>query len=527
MAETLRSGGEGREAPEKTPKELARDISSSHERKIVRAAGETAIPGFEYAKFARGEYSREEMDAMATEISRREAELSMSPDAVAPAPAPEPEPVSRSEATTNRSEKKDNKDNSILKTVGIAALGAAVAGASFAGTTAVINNINGEATAPTDQGKVEATQVQENEAKKAEVETSQERVVGDNYAKYFANEDGDDYNDNKSSRNAFGPEVRNLEEAEQTIDHVAYHEPALFASWYYDLDDSVKLTEAECGYDTVHMNMTELRNLMVDHPEVHQQMADMFTSLRQQENGGSMRQDTITGRVVNVYGETDFTTPEGHVVNSRDTVAVHCETTENGSDVVVITYVVNQKTGQTATLTLRMGCGLQNVRLMSDPGAQRIIDTTDPIPDPEPTPTPTPEPEPEPEPTPTPSDEKAPTTDHQTDGGAEYKPETGPGSIEDSGTTEDTRDMTQELEESQKPAPQSEESKAADQSGTVDRRTDEQKTEAASEAANHVEQEQQVNTKQQERNDAVESQPDVQDLTGGDGEVSDEELSQF
>ena len=87
--------------------------------------------------------------------------------------------------------------------------------------------------------------------------------------------------------------------------------------------------------------------------------------------------------------------------------------------------------------------------------------------------------------------------------------------------------MTQELEESQKPAPQSEESKAADQSGTVDRRTDEQKTEAASEAANHVEQEQQVNTKQQERNDAVESQPDVQDLTGGDGEVSDEELSQF
>ena len=75
------------------------------------------------------------------------------------------------------------------------------------------------------------------------LEQAEDIDVGDQYAGHFSNDDGTGYNERKSGRYSFGESLEGAEYEKimAELEHMAYHEPSLFAAQYFDLDDNAKL----------------------------------------------------------------------------------------------------------------------------------------------------------------------------------------------------------------------------------------------------------------------------------------------
>ncbi len=204
--------------------------------------------------------------------------------------------------------------------------------------------------------------------------------VSDQYAGHFANDDGNGYNERKSGRYSFGESLENAdyETIMKEEEHIAYHEPSLFAAQYYDLDDDAKLVlryEDGTEVDTANMTMNELDALMDSNESAHRQMASHYLGIIRQ---GQHEMTTLNGTYINVFGRANA--ENGAQFTSRNIEPVHCSTNENGSQAIEFKYTI-PGTDRIAKTTWRLGCGLQVVRAKDDPGAERIITTTSEIPE--------------------------------------------------------------------------------------------------------------------------------------------------
>ena len=367
----------------RTPKERSREIYNnrgdmSHSAFVELAEG--VISDFKFSKFAKGEYSHDQMAQLEEKLreAREQSTGATSPEP-APAPAPAPRPTPRTPETSGNSGTAENagmergSNNTSNGNMGRAVAATAAALASVAAITGVVGaGLNGAF----DGGKApEATQQEEADAAAAAEaqEDGESFDISDNYRGRFADETGNYTNPNKDKPWNFGEsyEYTTPEAFREEVQEVAKHEPAMFSSWYYDLDDSVKVSGTE------NMSIAELQQAMMEDEDLHRQMVETFIVVT---DGAEFNEDTVTGEYTNVYAQT--TGGNGEQITSENTHAVHCVTNENGSKVVVMTY--KTKDGRTVTLTFREACGLQNIRKTGTPESDKIITSTPEIETPEP-----------------------------------------------------------------------------------------------------------------------------------------------
>ena len=354
------------------------------------AAAKTAMPDFKIANLNSGKYSHEQMDQIEAQADvarktkmRRPSAPEARPSGATSAPVAEnrSETPATPEATKTDSSEKSRRFGKAATAVGGLALAGVVGAGIFAGVNNASNNAKnvGEANAATASGD---SQEQENSqvSEAAEAHEAGEVLdITDNYRGRYADDTGNYTNPNKIGRNGqeapynFGEayEFTTEEAFRQEIQEIAKHEPAMFAAWYYDLDDSVKVPGTE------KMSMAELQNLMNENDDMHRRMVEQFISI---SDSAKFNEDTITGDYTNVFART--TGGDGIQITSVNTEPVHCATHENGSKVVVMSYSASKD--KTASIIFREACGLQNVRMVGTPESERIITSTPEIPTPEP-----------------------------------------------------------------------------------------------------------------------------------------------
>ena len=361
----------------RTTKERSREIYNnrgdmSHSAFVELAEG--VISDFKFSKFAKGGYSHDQMAQLEEKLreAREQPTGAANPEpAPAPAPAPAPRPAPRAPETPSNSGTAENagmergSNNTSNGNMGRAV---AATAAILAGTAAVSAVVGAGLGGAFNGGKApEATQQEEADAAAATEaqEDGESFDISDNYRGRFADETGNYANPNKDKPWNFGEsyEYTTPEAFREEVQEVAKHEPAMFASWYYDLDDSVKIPGTE------NMSMAELQQAMMEDEDLHKQMVETFIAVTED---AEFNEDTVTGEYTNVYAQT--TGGNGEQITSENTHAVHCVTNENGSKVVVMTY--KTKDGRTVTLTFREACGLQNIRKTGTPESDKIITST-------------------------------------------------------------------------------------------------------------------------------------------------------
>ena len=523
------------------------------------AAAKAAMPEFKISDLNSGKYSHEQMDlieAQATHAREEKARRPSTPE-VTPTPAPERRP--RTPVTPEVVPDRSSRSGQLGKTALSAGMAVAVGAGVLAGALGVANNVD-KADADTTDGSPKQEETQADELAEAH-EAGESFDISDDYRGRYADETGNYTNPNKIGRNGqeapynFGEayEYTTEDAFRQEIQEIAKHEPAMFAAWYYDLDDSVKVPGTE------NMSMAELQDVMREDDDMHRKMVEQFISIT---DGASFAEDTITGEYTNVFART--TGGNGEQITSDNTESVHCTTHEDGSKVVVMTYKIGKD--KTATITFREGCGLQNVRLVGTPESEKIITTTpeiptpepdepsggdpeptpdptpdpeptpDPTPDPEPTPDPTPDPEPEPEPTPTPeTPEKTPFDEEEVfrddDAGDTWEPD--PGAITEDTITEEPEAPAQEdfhedtgnYEEPEAPSQDSQDA-AQDTADQIPEEVQEQREEAHEEqqaASQRTEENNQANDEREVRSEE-QMADDLADYANDDGTINPDDI---
>ena len=287
-------------------------------------AGKAAIgPDFSLSDLVIYErYTADQLVELQNELARRE----MRPPEQRNTPPASPEqrntpPASPENRNSGESREKNKSKAAIM---GAAALGIAAATtmAGFAGF-ALGQRANKEQPAANFENVDEQNA---NENSSEEMEQAESIDVSDQYAGHFANDNGDGYNEAKSSRYAFGESLENAdyETVMKEEEHIAYHEPSLFAAQYYDLDDSAKLVlklDDGTEINTAKMSMGELDALMDTSESAHRQMASHYLQLIGGEGSGH-EMTTLNGKYVNVYGRLNEGS-DGQFV-SRNIEPVHC-----------------------------------------------------------------------------------------------------------------------------------------------------------------------------------------------------------
>ncbi|MBO4855692.1 hypothetical protein J5500_04815 [Candidatus Saccharibacteria bacterium] len=517
MAEVLNRTGEDAErvsSPQERARQMASDYAKTKEKRtLLEGAGSTVIPGFRYVGLIRGEYSDEQIVALEAEVSRREARSAMLPPKPKPAPFETPRPTTTE--SHEKGKKKEVSRNGVKKVIAIGLAGAAVAGLAGGVGYQLGHNNDGK-------GLPLSYELHQNQNEDSEAMEQAESIdVSDQYAGHFANDEGNGYNENKSSRYAFGESLEDAdyEEIMQELEHMALHEPSLFAAQYFDLDDNAKLQfELEDGtvIDTSTMTMQQLTELMATNDEAHEIMARHYLSLVSQ----GYEFTTLNDRYANVYGKSSAT--RGEQFTSSNIVAVHCFTDEHGSRAITFKYEIPGKDGEYATTTLRLGCGLQVVRPEKE--AERIITTTDEVkPD---------DPEPEEDEPGGGDDEqgKKPLTEEQvfenedSPQTTEWDPSTtGPGSVSEKPTSSSsTENMGGKGNTGAKPESSSSQKPATQQQQKASQETGSQKNPTTTQSENKkAETQSQATTKQETHQESVRQQSDtvVQDHTDSSGNV--------
>ena len=332
-------------------------------------AAKRAISDFDAGKLARGEYSHDQMNSIDNAVRDAIAAKERRP-ASAPAPAPRPAPRTPETPSTGRPpERADlaraNRSDEQNGGLGSVALGAAVA----AGATAVaVASIMGAGTGAVPAGEAPAATQQEEADAAAEAQEAGESFdISDDYRNRFADETGNNTNPKKQESWDFGEayEYTTPEAFKKEVRDVAMHEKVMFSAWYYDLDDSDKVPGTE------NMSIAELQQAMMENEDLHKQMVEKFIE-KTEESTTTFEEDTVTGRYTNVYART--TGGNGEQITSDNTEAVHCETNEENTKVVVMSYKTAD--GKMATITFREACGLQNIRLVGTPESDKIVTST-------------------------------------------------------------------------------------------------------------------------------------------------------
>ncbi|MCR5572303.1 MAG: hypothetical protein K6F57_00825 [Candidatus Saccharibacteria bacterium] len=516
MAETL-SRGESLSPAQRSSMILEKYTSGGDSDKIalLDAAGRATITGFKRSGLMYGLYNAEQLTALESELARREMQ---------PRPSErknsEPQPA----APKNSGEsKKGSGDIAISKsavrkviTIGLVTTLAAGVGAVIGYGVGHRDN-KGAEEEPT--GVVADDQEKNDDAEL--LEQAEDIDVSDQYAGHFANDEGTGYNERKSGRYSFGESLEGAEYEKimAELEHMAYHEPSLFAAQYFDLDDNAKLMlELEDGtkIDTSKMTMQELDTLMDTNESAHRALASHYLQLVRQHHGMTV----LNGQYVNVFGRS--TAASGQQFKSTNIEPVNCTTDENGSQAIQFRYEIPGKSGQYAVTTLRLGCGLQVVREKGDPAADKITSTTPDVPDNPPVDEPgggDPESE---------TSEKKPFSQDEVfredDAAHEWDNDTtGPGSVgEKPSSSSTTQDMGGGGNTDQKPQSSSESKPATQQQQSASQETSSQKspevTKTESEAASRQEA---ANNNNAQTNKNVENQSDnaVQEHTDSNGNV--------
>ena len=532
MAEVLNRSGEDaeRRSPEERGKALANTYAKSKEKRtLLESAGSATIPGFRYVDLMRGLYGEDQVSALEAEIARREARATMEPPRPATKPAPFSEAVRPTSTETGESsnEKKMSKKG-VKKAIALGLIGATAAGAAGG---AVVGGYLAHGGADGLPLSYELHGSLENEDAEA-MEQAESIDVSDQYAGHFANDEGTGYNERKSSRYSYGESLEGAEHDEvmKELEHIVFHEPTLFAPLYFDLDDSAKLQftlEDGTTIDTSTMSPAQLADLMKNE-EAHRIMAQHYLLTIGQEYEDTL----LNGPHANVYGEKYG---DGQIFSSENVRAVHCVTNENNSPAITFRYEIPGKSGQYATTTLRLGCGLQVVRPEKE--AERIITSTPEI-DPDKPDTPDKPDKPD---EPGGGDEeeqgKTPFTEEQVFEN-EDSPETtnwdhdtsGPGSVGEKPTTSSsTEDMNgggntgakPESSSSQKPATQEQQSASQETSSQRSEAASQQAQKQAEQEKKQAEVQQQTTQKQETHQESVRQQSDnvVEEHTDSNGNV--------
>ena len=380
MAEVPRRTGE-REP--QSAKELLRKIAEKYggpdKRDLLEDAGKAAIgPGFSFSDLAIYErYTADQLAALQNELVRRETRPPEQRNTPPASPEQRNTPPASPENRNSGESREKNKTKAAIMGAAALSIAAVATAAGFAGYT-FGQRANKEQPAANFEN---VNEQDANENGSEEMEQAESIDVSDQYAGHFANDNGDGYNEAKSSRYAFGESLENAdyETIMKEEEHIAYHEPSLFAAQYYDLDDSAKLVlklDDGTEINTAGMSMGELDALMDTSESAHRQMASHYLQLIGGEGSGH-EMTTLNGKYVNVYGRLNEGS-DGQFV-SRNIESVHCFKNENGSQAIKFRYKIPGEDGKYAETTLRLGCGLQVVRLENDPVADKIITTTEEV----------------------------------------------------------------------------------------------------------------------------------------------------
>ena len=523
MAEVLNRSGEDaeRRSPQERGRELANTYAKSKEKRtLLEGAGSATIPGFKYVDLMRGLYSEDQVSALEAEIARREARATMEPPRPATRPAPFSEAARPASTETGESgsEKRMSK-NGVKKAIALGVIGATAAGA-VGGVVGGYLAHDGAKDLPL---SYELHGTLENEDAEA-MEQAESIDVSDQYAGHFANDEGTGYNERKSSPYSYGESLEGAEHDEvmKELEHIVFHEPTLFAPLYFDLDDSAKLQftlEDGTVVDTKTMSPSQLADLMKNE-EAHRIMGQHYLLTIGQEYSDTL----LNGPHANVYGEK---VGDGQIFSSENVRAVHCVTNENNSQAITFRYEIPGKSGQYATTTLRLGCGLQVVRPEKE--AEKIITSTPEI-DPDKPVTPTPDKPDEPGGGDEEQKGKTPFTEEQVFEN-EDSPETtnwdhdttGPGSVGEKPTTSSsTENMNGGGNTGAKPESSSSQKPATQEQRSASQETSSQKApETTQQEQKKAETQQQATQKQETHQESVRQQSDkvVEEHTDSNGNV--------